>query len=195
MNWIRTLTATLLIAALAAAPALADEPGQDEMMQAYMQAAQPGEAHAHLAEKAGSWNCTVRSWMDPSGEPMVSQGTERSRMILGGRYLESKFSATMMGMPYEGRGLMGYDNGKQKYVGTWFDSMGTGVMYYEGEYDAQKKALVCRGEYVDPVTGETQTSTLVSRELGPDHSIFEMWGPGPSGEDVKWMEIEYERAD
>lgn len=196
MNRPRILPLTLLTIALATVTAAsAGEPDQEETMQAYMDAARPGEPHRYLAEKAGSWDCTIRSWMEPGGEPMVSEGTEESRMVLGGRFLESEFSGSMMGMPFEGRGVMGYDNGKQKYVGTWFDNMGTGIMSFEGNFDAQKKALVCHGSYVDPVTGQVQQSTLVSRELGPGRSVFEMWGPGPDGQDVKWMEIEYARAE
>jgi len=185
----------LAVLTLAAATSLAGEPSPDEMMQAYMEAAQPGQPHQRLASKAGTWNCTMRSWMDPAGEPMVSEGTEEARMVLGGRYLETEYSGEAMGMPFEGRGVMGYDNAKQKYVGTWYDNMGTGIMSYEGEYDPEKKALVCHGEYVDPVTKNTQKTTLISRELGDDHYVFEMWGPAPTGENVKWMEIEYERAE
>lgn len=196
MNATRFLFLTMFAVALtAASTTTAGEPSQDEMMQAYMQAAQPGEQHEYLAGKVGTWNCTIRSWMDPSGDPMVSEGTEETRLILDGRFIESEFSGSMMGMPYEGRGVMGYDNAKQKFVGTWYDTMGTGIMSYEGEYDPRKKALVCHGSYVDPVTKQVQNSTLVSRELGPDRSIFEMWGPGPDGQNVKWMEIEYARAE
>lgn len=196
MNVTRTLFLPLLALTLAAAsPTSAGEPSQEEMMQAYMQAAQPGQQHEYLAGKAGTWNCTIRSWMDPGSEPMVSEGTEETRLILGGRFIESEFSGSMMGMPFEGRGVMGYDNAKQKYVGTWLDNMGTGIMSYEGDYDPQKNALVCHGSYMDPLTKQVQNSTLVSRELGPDRSVFEMWGPGPDGQDVKWMEIEYARAE
>ena len=172
------LTATLI---LAAATALAGDPSPDEMMKAYLEAAKPGAPHERLAEKAGTWHCTMRSWMDPAGEPMVSHGTEEARMILGGRYLETAYSGEMMGMPFEGRGVMGYDNGKQKYVGTWYDSMGTGIMSYEGDYDATQDALVCHGEYVDPVTGQTQHTKLVTRELGPDRHVFEMTRPSRRG--------------
>jgi hypothetical protein len=100
-----------------------------------------------------------------------------------------------MGMPFEGRGVIGYDNVTKKYVGTWYDNMSTGIMRYEGEYDPAKKELVCHGDYVDAVTGETQQSTLISRFVSDDHHVFEMWGPDPSGKKVKWMEIVYERAE
>jgi len=59
MTKMRNLTAALLIAAIATVAAVADEPSPDEMMQAYMEAAQPGEAHAYLADKAGGVSVNV----------------------------------------------------------------------------------------------------------------------------------------
>jgi hypothetical protein len=193
----RNLRAVLIViaaGALCVAAAAAEEPSQDEMMQAYMKAATPGPEHAMLAKSAGTWNCTMKSWMDPDGEPMVSEGTEVSRMVLGGRYLESEYDGQAMGMPFEGRGVIGYDNAKKKYVGVWYDNMGTGIMNYEGDYDAGKKELTCKGTYVDALTGQVKTAKMVSRLVSNDHHVFEMWGPGPDGKMVKWMEIVYDRA-
>ncbi|MBM4201249.1 MAG: DUF1579 domain-containing protein, partial [Gammaproteobacteria bacterium] len=90
---------------------------------------------------------------------------------------------------------LGYDNGKRKYVGTWFDSMGTGIMSYEGDYDAQKQELVCRGSYVDPLMGVETKVRLVTRFLSDDAHTFEFWGPAPgTDKEVKWMEMSYSRA-
>ncbi|HOX24351.1 MAG TPA: DUF1579 domain-containing protein [Candidatus Krumholzibacteria bacterium] len=186
------LAATVLV--LLAGSAFADEPTHDEMMKIYLKAAAPGPEHAWIAKHAGKWNCTMRSWMDPAGEPMVSQGVEESKMILDGRFLSTEFNGENMGMPFTGRGLMGYDNVKKKYVGTWLDNMGTGIMSYEGDYDSAKKELVCKGEFADAATGQAMACTMVTRFLSDDRHVFEMWGPSPAGDNVKWMEIEYNRA-
>ncbi len=189
---------TVVMACLALAlPALADEPqlNQDEMMKAYEAAAKPGAPHELLARSAGNWTCTVKAWMDPAAEPMVSQGTETSEMIFDGRFLHTRFQGSMMGQPFDGIGLLGYDNGKKKYVGVWLDSMSTGIMPYEGDYDAQKKELVCRGGYVDALTGQYQDCKLVTRFVNDDRHVFEFWGPDASGtNEVKWMEMTYDRV-
>ena len=184
---------SVLVAAvvLAAGLAAAQEMSQEEMMQKYMQAATPGEHHELLASSAGTWKATTKAWMDPAGEPMVSHGTEKAEMILGGRYLESSFEGMSMGMPMHGRGLMGYDNVKQKYVGTWCDTMGTGIMTYEGEMHGDD--MICHGEFIDAATGMTLKAKLVTKFVDDDHRVFEFWGTGPTGDMVKWMEISYER--
>jgi hypothetical protein len=185
------LAASILTLAVAAQ---AQEMSEQEMMAAYMEAATPGSEHEMLAKSAGNWNVTMKSWMAPGADPMVSEGTETGEMILGGRYLKSEFSGTTMGMPFNGFGLIGYDNVSKKYVGTWCDSMGTGIMRYEGTYDEQDKVLTCKGDYIDPATGETVTATLISRIIDDDHHVFEMWSPGPDGQPMKWMEMDYRRA-
>jgi hypothetical protein len=178
----------------AAAQDTSAEPSHEEMMKVYEAAAAPGPEHAMLAKNAGRWNATVKSWMDPQGEPEVSEGTEESEMIFGGRYLSSHFKGSMMGQPYEGMGTLGYDNVKKKYVGTWFDTMSTGIMSFEGDYNPETKEMVCHGRFTDAMTGQEQQCRMVSRFVSDDQHVFEMWGPDPTGRDVKWMEITYNRA-
>lgn len=199
MSNLRRVTRNLALAVAAcvltiAGAAPAQEMSEEEMMAICLEAATPGSEHAMLAKGAGRWNVTVKSWMAPGAEPMVSQGTEEAEMILGGRYLKSEFQGAMMGMPFSGLGLLGYDNVSKKYVGTWCDSMGTGIMRFEGSFDAQKKELTCRGEYIDPATGKTVTATMVTRMFADDHHVFEMWSPGPDGKPMKWMEMDYWRG-
>ncbi|MEZ4388005.1 MAG: DUF1579 domain-containing protein [Candidatus Krumholzibacteriia bacterium] len=172
-----------------------DQPmSEADMMKIYMAAAAPGPEHAMLAGSAGTWSVKLSSWMDPTAEPTVTEGSETARMILGGRFLQSDFQGTGMMGPFEGMGLIGYDNVKKKYVGTWSDTMGTGLMSYEGDYDAPTRTLVCHGDFVDAATGMTMTTRLVTRTISDDEHVFEMFGPGPGGDEVKWMEMRYTRV-
>jgi len=195
---LRAITAIMMGLVLAgssvAAAKESPEMNHEQMQKMYEEAAKPGAPHAMIAKGAGQWNCTIKAWMDPSAEPMTSKGTEQSEMIFGGRYLRSHFQGTMMDRPYEGMGTLGYDNAKKKYVGTWFDSMGTGIMAFEGDYNEQSKEMVCHGSYVDPLSGKETHTKLVTRFVSDDEHLFEMWGPDPTGRDVKWMEITYKRA-
>ena len=42
-------------------------------------------------------------------------------------------------MPFEGMGIVGYDNLLKKFVSVWIDNMGTGLMPGTGTYDAATK--------------------------------------------------------
>src|SRR5687768_11721588 len=123
-------------ALLLSASALADEaaappqmtPEQVAEMQAYEKAGTPGPQHAALAATAGTYDLKLRGWHEPGGPPMEESGTATRRMTLDGRVLVEEVSSTMMGMPFTGHGMMGYDNVTGKYWSTWNDNMSTGIM-------------------------------------------------------------------
>src|SRR5262245_10886826 len=65
-------------------------PDEKAIMEAMMKAATPGEQHKQLAGFAGSWDLTMKMWMDPSKPPTESKATSEGKMIMEGRYLEEK---------------------------------------------------------------------------------------------------------
>ena len=111
---------------------------QDEMMKAWMAFATPGAPHKALEMTAGSWDVKTKMWMAPGAPPQETAGTSENKMILGGRYLEQRYEGAMMGQPFSGIGVTGFDNYKKKFVSTWIDSMGTGIMSMAGT--ANKKS-------------------------------------------------------
>jgi hypothetical protein len=162
-------------------------PEMAAMMAAWQAAATPGPQHQELAQAAGTWKMTVTFWMPGATDPMTSVATATRRMILGGRYLEEKVSGDMMGMPFEGYSLTGYDNVKGKYWSIWMDSSSTGNMYSEGEKDSSG-AIVLQGSYADAVTKATTKVKSIQRREGNDKEKFEMW-EDRGGQTVKTMEI------
>ena len=62
-------------------------------------------------------------------------------MGCGGMCLIGDFGGEMMpGVPFKGHGLTAYDTSKKKYVGSWSDSMSSGMQVSEGSYDAATKS-------------------------------------------------------
>src|SRR5437588_309223 len=89
---------------------------ENQEMQRKMEAAgTPGPAHKALEALVGNWKAEVKCWMEPGAPPHVSQGTAKASWVLNGRFLEEEFHGEMMGRPFTGRSLMGYDNIKQTY--------------------------------------------------------------------------------
>ena len=196
---IRTLAWTLACAA--ALPALAQEAGADAaqmtpeqqaQMEAYMAAGTPGEQHRQLAKAAGSYDLEIRSWQDPSAPATVEKGTAKRRMALGDRVMIEEVSSQMMGHPFTGLGMSGYDNVTGKHWSTWNDSMSTGLMVSEGSCDAAGSCTFT-GSWTDPVSKQPITSRMTTRWTSDDVEIFEMFGPGPDGKEMKMMEIVYTR--
>jgi Protein of unknown function (DUF1579) len=186
--------AALAIGADEKAKKAAPAGGMDEkaMMDAMAKYATPGEAHKKLEAFAGTWDTSVKWWMNPDAPASESKGTSENKMILGGRYLEQRFEGTMMEQPFTGIGYTGYDNYKKKYVGSWIDSMGTAMMNSLGTADASGK-LTFISEMDDFMTGKKCEIKQVVSVVDNDHHVFEMWGPDPAGKVFKMMEIHYTR--
>ena len=193
-NRVTTLVATVLCLATGAfaqegkAPKLTAE--QQKEMDAMMAAGTPGAPHKAMAAKAGSYDAKVRSWQDPAGPAMESTGSVTRSMALDGRVMVEDFKGSMMGMPFNGHGMQGYDNVTGKYWSTWNDSMSTGVMLSEGTCDA-KQVCSFKGSWNDPLTKKVVTSRMTSRWTSPTVEVFEMYGPGKDGKEMKMMEITY----
>ncbi|HVI60519.1 MAG TPA: DUF1579 domain-containing protein [Luteimonas sp.] len=203
----RTLSLALACALLCAAAASAQDtkeaeaspamsPEQQAMMEAWQKAGAVGPQHAQLAEHfAGNWNTKQTMWMDPSQPPMVETGKSVDTAVLEGRQIQTQFKGQVMGQPFTGIGFTGYDNVRGKYTSTWTDSMSTGVMVSDGEYDPATKTYTFRGQMADP----TKQGALIPiretiRIVDADHHVMEMFEPH-DGKEVRTMQIEYTRAD
>ncbi|MGH7199122.1 MAG: DUF1579 family protein, partial [Planctomycetaceae bacterium] len=85
----------------------------------------------------------------------------------------------------------GYDNAKKKYVSVWIDSMGTGIMQSEGDYEGESGKFVEVGETTSPVG--TMKIKSVSEPMGDDKFLFTMYWVQEGGKEEKMMEITYTR--
>ncbi len=130
--------------------------------------------------------------MSPDAPPEVSEATSETRWVLGGRQLEQRYQGTTMGMSFEGLGYTGYDNVQGKYVGTWMDSFGTGVMSSIGVGNPTDNAIQSEAVALDP-TGRRMRFWCEIRIQDRDHHTFEMWTKAPDGRRFRTMYIEYTR--
>ena len=195
----RSLSCTCLCLFLAASPVLAKDKSSDKpmdhhaMMEAYAKLAAPGEPHKQLASHAGSWTTKTKSWMEPDKPPMETAGACENTVLLEGRFLQQKCTGDMMGQPFTGIGVHGYDNATKKYVTTWIDSMGTGIFFMEGTESADGKTITLNGSHPDPMGG-VMNHRAVWKFVDPNTQIFEMYGTETKGSsEMKMMEITYKR--
>lgn len=98
----------------------------------------PTKEHAWFKRYVGEWDSEVEMFMAPNQPPMKSSGTERARM-LGGFWLISEGGNNAM--PYSFLLQLGYDPQRQKYIGSWVDSMTSYNWTYEGTVDSTGNIL------------------------------------------------------
>ncbi len=162
------------------------------MMKAWQESMTPGPMHKMLASRVGEWKAEVSTWMDPTKPPETSEAKTVTESILGGRYFKSTHTGMMMGMPFEGYEISGYDNVKKKFFNVWMDNMGTGIMVSEGTYDEVTKTLTFTGEMTDPMGTDMNVREVITAP-DKDHSLFEMY-VDMGGNEMKTMEIKYTRV-
>jgi len=162
------------------------------MMKAWQESMTPGPMHEMLANRVGEWKAEVTMWMDPTKPPETSEATTVCEAMLGGRYFKSTHTGMMMGMPFEGYEISGYDNVKKKFFNVWMDNMGTGIMVSEGTYDEATKTLTFTGEMTDPMGTDMNVREVITAP-DKDHSLFEMY-VDMGGNEMKTMEIKYTRV-
>lgn len=167
-----------------------EEAKMDE--QKMRQLSTPGAPHRQLARWEGSWTTRTKSWADPSMPPRESTGTSEQKMILDGHYLQDTETGDMMGGPYSGINITGYDNGSKKFVTTWISSANTSIFYAEGTASADGKTVNYESIPMSTPMGSMKFHITVSF-IDDNNYRFEMFGIDKSGKENKMMETLYTR--
>jgi len=158
------------------------DPAQmQRMMQLAEKLATPGEAHKRLDYFVGEWDTSTIVMGMPS-----EAGTQSIKWILGGRQLQSDVNGTLMGRPFEGFGLLGYDNYKKKYTSVWCDSQSTTLLTSEGLADQSGKVITLYGT-MDEWMNDTHDKAVkyVYRIVDEDTYEFEIHDLGIVPGDTK----------
>jgi hypothetical protein len=164
-----------------------------EMMKKVEAAGKPGPGHQALNALEGNWKAEVKCWMDPGGSPEVSQGTAKASWKFNGRFLEEEFHGQMMGKPFTGRTLLGFDNTKQTFNSVWVSDTQTSMFTSEGKGDSANKVITLEGKASCPATGRKDIPMkTVLRVISPDKHVLEMFDAS-QGQNAKTMEITYTR--
>lgn len=190
MKSLKTL-AILCSLLLSSSFTFAQTPGEDDMMKAWQDHMAVTEHHQWFNHMAGEWSYVNRHWMGPDQEPAESEGISIKTLVLGGRYLEEKSKGKSMGIPFEGLGLLAYDNHSQQYLMNWADSFGTAFMTGTGERDGDR--LTYELSYPN-IMGEGEDHMRMEfLVVSKDKHIMTMYSDMGEGE-FKMMEIVYTRV-
>lgn len=184
-----------MIAVLIALPAMAQEAApqqeQQQAMEAYMKAAAVTANHKFLAKYAGDWDVEVTYWTAPGAPAMKSAATFKGELKLGGRYLLMAFNGFMLGQPFEGIQLVGYDNMEQKYASLWIDSTSTNFFITKGTREGN--TINESGAWPDPVSGGLVPVKARTAWVSDDEYLYEQFMVLPDGTEHKGMELRSKR--
>jgi hypothetical protein len=153
--------------------------------------AQKGPEHDSMKKWVGDWDVAQKMWMMPGQPPMESTATSSTSALWDGRYLESDFKGDMMGTPFDGRLLMGFDRADSEWVSVWIDSMSTYISVSRGVEKDGKLTFVSNDP--DWTTGEKKEAKMIIEWTSEDQYVLSFIGDGPDGKPLKSMEMTYTR--
>ncbi|MFN7734048.1 MAG: DUF1579 domain-containing protein [Pirellula sp.] len=148
----------------------------------------PAPEHAKLKETEGTWNFILKSSDGSEGK-----GISVNKLECGGLWLVCDFKTDFGGMPFQGKGLDGYDPAKKKYVSVWVDSFTPAPMIFEGNYDATGKILEMISQAPGP-DGKPATWRSVTTWKSADEHTFEMFLKSEGAAEQSMMVVTYRRA-
>ena len=154
---------------------------------------QPGPEQEIFKSDAGTWDAVVEMSPGPGMPAMTSSGVETSTVGCGGLCLITDFKGELMpGVTFAGHGLTAYDSNKKKYVGSWSDSMSSGIQTSESTMDPSTKTLTGWMEGTD-MNGAPMKSKMTSTYPDADHRVMTAFATGPDGKEFQTMKITYTR--
>ncbi len=168
---------------------------QAAVMAEWAKIAAPSEAHKHLDYFVGKWKTKTSMYMGgPGSTPMVSDGVSEVKWVLDGRFIMDTHEGTMMGQPYHGIGMTGYDNYRNLYEGSWRSNMGTNTLTMKGARHPETGVFTYYGEMDEPslkVIG--RTVKYVTKIVDKDHYTFDIIDVH-ARDDYRVISITYERV-
>ena len=168
-------------------------PDSATMMKNWQLCMTPGDMQKMMASWDGAWTSEITMWEKPGAPPTKTIGSVENKMILGGRYQDSRHTSTMMGMSFEGRGTLAYNNALKVFQNSWIDNMGTSFMNMAGPWDAVTKSCTLTGKATDPGTLTERNYKEIFKVIDNNTQSLEMFDPGADGKEMKVMEIKFTR--
>lgn len=165
------------------------DPKQMEEMQRSMT---PNENHKLLQQFAGDWDVKTKFWMAPGAPPEESTATMSAKSEFEGRFVTGTFKGNFMGMPFEGRLALGYNNNTKQNESIWYDSMGTGMGFSTGTASSDGKVFTMTGTHTEP-DGTKKVTREVTTFTSPDSYVSEFFETTADGTQNKTMELAYTR--
>lgn len=161
--------------------------------------AAPSDMHMKIFSMLGTWDYTVTYKTAADAEPQVSTGKISNEIVLGERFLSSKASGVMnVGghqMPYEGEGLIGYNNIEGKYTSVWADTLGTDIMTGEGVFDEKTNAIVIEGQFTPPLVNQKVKFREEIEFTDSDTHKRTIYTKDASGKEFAILEIVYSKGN
>lgn len=151
-------------------------------------ATQPGMEHEQLFYMVGKWR-QISEEFHTQSPPTYGKGEADTKIILGGRYVQTRSVINYEGYTIEQYWFFGYDKVLKNYTFTVFDNVSTVILHSTGSYDPDKRRFEFSGESPDILEPEKMIPFRVRITFESDRKyIFELFLK-LEGEEIKRYKI------
>ena len=131
----------------------------------------PGPQHEWLRKMDGEWLAVVKDHMTPGAKDSAATWTCKE---MGGFWELCDAKGEMMGQPFMGHEIMGYDMKKKKHTAVWVDSVGDYMMFMEGTATPDGKTTTLWGK-APGMDGKMASWKSVTEWTDDDHMSYKYW--------------------
>jgi hypothetical protein len=153
--------------------------------------AKAGAKHALLKDFEGTWDVTGKFWPEKDGPPLEGKFTQTAKLRCNGLWLIYSTQGELGGKPYEGHGVMGWNEQKGKYVDTYVDVRSDSLDTFEGTWDDATKTLTLTWEGVSAEGAPLRFKTTAELK-DPDTQVMTSYD-GPERKDRVSGRWDYKR--
>jgi hypothetical protein len=153
--------------------------------------AKPGPEHQQLAARAGVWDVACSFWMKPDDPVTETKGAMTFASIFDGKYSLGEFTATVMGKPFIGHSIDGFNAVTKQWESIWYDTMGTSITLLSGPSSNNGKTVTYSGSTTCPINGHVQLRHIETHQSDDQFSVLAY--QIKEGKERKVMEFHYTR--
>jgi hypothetical protein len=146
--------------------------------------------HKVFEKYVGTWDAEME--MGSGAEAQKSKGTSTSKVACGGLFMITDFESTMMGAPFIGHEVTGWDAAAKSYQHYWFDSMTPTAWTGPGRFDAAKSTFHTQMKGIG-MSGAPEEFHGIDVWTDADHHTWTMMMKGPDGAEAPSLTIRYTR--
>jgi len=151
-----------------------------------------GGVHHRLAQLAGEWEGTTKTWFEADNLADESPWRGIIRPVLEGRFVVHEYEGSFQGKPIAGVAIHGYHLDRGRYETAWIDSFhtGTAIMFFTGQ--AGDEAHRVLGSYEAPSGPPWGWRTDIAQPE-TDRLVITHYNVTPEGQETKAVETSYRR--
>lgn len=172
-------------------PMMPDE--MKKMMEEYRKANMPGPEHEVLRRLIGEWKVHSKVFPGPGAPPMESRGEAEGEAEYDGRFVELEADGEMMGQPWNGKYLLGYDRFKKHYTIAMWSNVTTAMNHGTGSYDDASKTITYDAR-MDDAHGDRPTKFAIRFNADGTH-VIEAYDTVPGMGQIRVMEAVFTKDD